>query len=55
MVSKVIVGGGGNRWSVRKTDQGNALKGGDKRGRRETAVADCRKDMTGRVARHQAG
>ena len=45
---------GGNRRSGRKLDQGNAGRGGNRRSRTETTVDDVRKEMTDRVARHQA-
>ena len=38
-------GGGGNRRSGRKPDQGNAERGGKRRGRRETAVDESRKEI----------
>ena len=39
---------------VRATE-GMRRRGGNRRGRRETAVDESRKEMADRVARHQAG
>ena len=47
-------GGGGNRRSGRKPDRGDAERGGNRRGRSETAVDESRNDMTDRAARDQA-
>ena len=47
-------GGGGNRGSVRKPDQGNAEMGVNERSRRETAVDESWKEMADRLVRHQA-
>ena len=48
------MGGGGNRRSGRKPDQGNAERGGTRRSRWETAVDESRKEMAERIARHDA-
>ena len=57
MVPKGMGGEGGNKRSGRKSDQGNAERGGNRRKNsiRETAVDESRKEMmAGRVARYQA-
>ena len=46
--------GGATGKVVGKPVQGNGGKGGNRRGRRETAVEKSRKEGTDRVARHQA-
>ena len=48
-------GRGGNRRSRGKPDEGKAGRGGNRTSRREAAVEERRKEMTDRVARHQAG
>ena len=48
------VGARGEDLSGRKTDQGNAERGGDRRSRSEPAVDESREKMADRVARHQA-
>ena len=45
---------GGDRRSGRKPDQGNGVRGGNRRSVRETAVGEFRKETADRVARHQA-
>ena len=46
-------GRGSNQRRSGKLNQGSAEGGGNRRGRRETAVDENRKEMADRVARHQ--
>ena len=47
-------GGGGDRRSGRKPDEGNAEMERNRRSRRETAEDESRKEMADKLARHQA-